>query len=341
VFPVALGSQLGSTVTMLLTAAGGRRNARLLGVATFLYKLAGVAVFVPCIPWANAFLNWTGFSMPTHVVLAQVLLVFLNAVVFYPWPQCLIQSSTFVLDRMRGADLRAPIYLDDGMLEIPSLAVQLLAREMIRLTNYIEALLQMLLYPERNGPGSPFQFLKKLLPDGIKDLTEACEQYMYAIQPPSIAEDRATGREYRTISYAMLSLRETSHLATGRFGKLLEEHGIDSLADEVGKTEWDKIAASFMETLRDAFHAFSLGDADLAQKAIKKEAEFEKFALLLRSHLLEGETGRRENSAVVDFVTMARRFLHAALEVVRGDVFVDLMRPEGEYRKAGEHFEQN
>jgi Na+/phosphate symporter len=287
-------------------------------VATFLYKLAGVIVFMPFIPWSDAFLAWLGFPMPTNIVLAQVFLVFLNAAIFYPWPQALLHGSSFVLRHMSGVDLSAPIYLDDDLLDIPSLAVRLLAKEMIRLTNYIEALLQMLFYPERDVGD-----LKKFLPDGIKDLTEACEQYMYAIQPPSIAEDRATGREYRTISYAMLSLREASHLATTRFVSPLEEQGRDALANEMGKPEWDKMAAFFMETVRDAFHAFSLGDADLAQRAIDKESEFEKFTSLLRSHLLLGETGRRENSAVVDFVNVARRFLHAALEVVRGDVLVD------------------
>ncbi|MDR1733004.1 MAG: Na/Pi symporter [Synergistaceae bacterium] len=334
VFPVSLGSHLGSTVAMLLAAAGGRRNARVLGVATFLYKLAGVLAFLPCIPWANAFLARLGFSMPTNIVLSQVLLVLLNAAIFYPWPQILVHGSSFLLTRVSGAGLREPVYLDDDLLEIPSLAVHLLAREMIRLTNYIEALLQMQFYPEKGGND-----LKNLLPDGIQDLTEACEQYMYAIQPPSIAEDRATVREYRTISYAMLSLRETSRLATGRLAELFREYRLDILAEEVGKSEWNQMTALFMETVRDAFHAFALGDADLAQEAIERSKEFEKFTSHLRGRLLEGETGRRGNSAVMDFATVARRFLHAAQEVVRGDVFAEWIQTESKNGEKGmEHF---
>ncbi|MDR2137869.1 MAG: Na/Pi symporter [Synergistaceae bacterium] len=327
VFPTALGAHLGSTVTMLLTAAGGRRNARMLGIATFLYKLAGTVAFIPSIPWANAFLDRIDFTMPVNIVSAQVLLVLWNAAIFYLWPQVLLHCSSFVVARMRGADLGAPIYLDEDLLEFPPLAVRLLTKEMIRLTNYIEALLRMRLYPEEDGGD-----LIKLLPNGIGELTEACEQYMYAIQPPSIAEDRATGREYRTISYAMLSLREISHLTTKRFGELLAEHGLQNLANEVGKADWDKMTASFIETARDAFHAFALGDADLAQRAIDKEEKFEKFTSILRSRILSGKTGRRENSAVVDFLAAERRCLHSALEIVRGDVFIKLMQPEAEDR---------
>jgi Na+/phosphate symporter len=256
--------------------------------------------------------------MQVNIAIGQTLLVLLNAAIFYPWPQILIHGSSFILSRLTGSSLRDPVYLDDDLVKIPALAVRLLAKEMIRLSNYIEALLQTQFYPERGGAE-----LKKLLPDGIADLTEACEQYMYAIHPPSIAEDRATVREYRTISYAMLSLRETSRLATGRIGELFGKYGLDELAGEVGKPDWDKMAALFMETARDAFHAFALGDADLAQRAIERSKEFEKVSSLLRVRLLEGETGRRESSAVMDFATLARRFLHAAQEVVRGDVFAE------------------
>jgi Na/Pi-cotransporter len=333
VFPVALGSHLGSTVTMLLAAMGGRRNARILGVATFIYKLTGVALFAPFIPLANVFLHRLGFSMPANIVFAQTILVLFNAAIFYPWPRLLIHISSFILSHLRVTDLRTPVYLDDGLLDIPSLAVPLLTKEMIRLTGYMEALLQMQLCREE-GNG-----LEKLLPDGIRDLTEACEQYMYAIQPPSIAEDSAAEREYRAISYVMLSLREASHIATSRIGAILEEQELDNLADKMGKMEWDKLVSCFMETVRDAFHAFSLGDADLALRAVERESEFENFTIILRSRLLAKETGTRKNSAVIDFIVVTRRFLHVALEIVRGGVFVDLMLPLGDnYRKAGKRF---
>lgn len=316
VFPVALGSHLGSTVTMLLAAMGGRQNARMLGLATFIYKLAGVVAFLPFIPWANAFLDWLGFPMPANIVWAQVLLVLLNAAIFYPWPEILISSSTYVLSHIQSTDLRSPIYLDDKLLEIPSLAIRLLAKEMIRLSNYIEAYLQMLLFPEKSGGE-----LRNLLPDGIKDLTEACEQYMYAVRPPSIAESPEIERDYRTVSYAMMSMKEASHVITGRFREIIEKNGIENLCGEMGAEECLVMKKSLMTTVRDAFHAFALGDADLAQKAIAAGTNFDRSLPRLRSRLLYnvGETRRRKDSALLDFTTLAFRLLYSALEVARGD----------------------
>ena len=317
VFPVALGSHLGSTVTMLLAATGGRQNARTLGVATFLYKLVGVVAFVPFIPWAHKFLDWLGFPMPINIVLAQVLLVILNAAIFYPWPEILIRMSTVLLSYIRSDDLRAPIYLDDKLLEFPSLAVRLLAKEMIRLSNYIEAYLLMLLYPQRGGGE-----LKGQLPQGISELTEACEHYMYEIRPLSIAENPEAEREYRTISYAVMSIREVSRIVTGRFRLILEEAETANLPREVGPRDWGRLSDAILDTVRDALHAFALGDADLAQDAIESGAEFDQAVHQMRTHMLRNvrRTGRREESSLIDFVTIAARLISAALEVARGDV---------------------
>ena len=181
VFPVTLAVHLGSAVTILLAASGGRHNARVLGTATFLYKLAGVAAFAPLVPWADAFMDMFAMSMPARIVSAQASVTLFNAAVFYPWPHALIRGGVFVLSRQRTPGLGAPAYLDNELLKIPPLAVKLLSKEMIRLTNYIEAFLQMQLYPEKGGGE-----LRKLLPAAINDLTEACEDYTHAIRPPTL-----------------------------------------------------------------------------------------------------------------------------------------------------------
>jgi hypothetical protein len=76
-----------------------------------------------------------------------------------------------------------------------------------------------------------------------------------------------------------------------------------------------------MGAVRDAFHAFSLGDAPLARKAAGLAAEFDESVRRLRSRLIftSGRTARRGKSELMDFVTVAGRVLRSALEVARGD----------------------
>ena len=315
VFPVVLGSHFGSGVIMLLAASGGRRNARVLGIATFLYKMAGAAAFVPLVPWMSSFLDGFAMSTPVRIVLSQALVVIFNAVIFYPWPQALIRGSVFVLSRQRAVNLGAPIYLDDNLLEIPPLAVKLLSKEMIRLTNYIEAFLQIRLYPEKGG-----EELKKLLPAAITELTETCENYTHAIHPPA-AEDPLALLEYRAVTYAMLSLREASRITTGPFRSLVEGWGSKPGGHIIDEAEWNDLESLFMKTLRDAFHAFSLGDGDLAQRAIEGEAMFEKAATRLRSKLLKEQSGYQ--SSLLDFIAVAGRLVRAALDVAKVDVLAE------------------
>ncbi|MDR2528135.1 MAG: Na/Pi symporter [Synergistaceae bacterium] len=313
VFPVALGAHLGSAVTMLLTAMGGRRNARALGAATFLYKLVGVVAFLPLVPWAEVLLIQVGLPTSSNVALAQTLVVLLNAAAFYAWPEPLARGSAFLLSFTRGAELGVPLYLDEKLLNFPSLATRLLAKEMVRLANHIEALLQTLLFPKWGG-----EELKGLLPTGITELAEACERYMYLIRPPAVAEDPDAGREYQTISYAMLSLKESAGLVTGHFRKAVE--GREGLADGAA---WNATARALLDIVRDAFHAFALGDASLAQKAVGAAAAFDAAIYSLRGKLLFGEEGRRgrerEESAFLEFITLSGQIARSALEVARGD----------------------
>jgi len=319
VFPIVLGAHLGSTIAVLLAASGGRHNARVLGVATFLYKLAGTLLFVPLMPWANVFLDNFMMPMAARIVLSQMLIMFFNAAIFYPWPHVLVSASVYVLSRQKTADLGAPVYLDDQLLEIPSLAVKLLSKEMIRLTNYIEAYLQMRLLPEKSGGE-----LENLLPEAITDLTSACENYAYSIPPPPVS-DKLALTEYKTVKYAMLSLREVSRITVGPFAegaeKVAEKHGVNPPAGEMDDAECSTLKSLFMKTMRHAFHAFSLGDSKLAEKALYGGAKFEKMTAMLRSSLLKRGDG--DDLRLLDFIAVKERMIRASLDMVRGDAIAE------------------
>jgi Na+/phosphate symporter len=184
---------------------------------------------------------------------------------------------------------------------------------MIRLTNYIEAYLQMQLYAEKNGGE-----LKELLPAAITDLTEACEGYMHAIRLPSDAEDHLALLEHKAVRYAMHSLREVSRITTGPFCDLVKESMIKPVEGEIDAAEWDSLRSLFMKVLRDAFHAFSLGDGELAQRAIDREAALEKSITVLRARFLKKKSG--DDSGFLNFVTVEGRLARAALDMVRGDI---------------------
>ena len=127
-------------------------------------------------------------------------------------------------------------------------------------------------------------------------------------------------QEHRTIAYAILSLREVSRITTGAFSDLIKECGPKPASGVMDDSEWSALSSLFMKILRDAFHAFSLGDWELAQRAIYGEEAFEKSTIELRSKLLKKGLGNA--SKLMDLVTVEGRLAHAALDMAREDLIL-------------------
>jgi Na+/phosphate symporter len=180
VLPVIFGAHAGSSVTVLIAGLSGKQNARKLGICTFVYKVLGVLILLPALPWLQGLLSGAAGGLAGKIVLAQVGVTLFNALVFYPFADALARFSGAIAERTGRERLAAPVYLDEDLLEIPSLAILLLSKEMIRLANYIEMYCQVLFVSAPNGDKT-FQEL----PGAIRELSEACEEYMYGIHIPS------------------------------------------------------------------------------------------------------------------------------------------------------------
>jgi phosphate:Na+ symporter len=304
VFPIVMASHLGGAVSALLASSGGRRSAKSLAAATLVYKLAGVAAFVPFAYAAGSLVS--SFTLTGRIAAAQIVLVLFNAALFYPWPHILTRCGDFV-SRFTASEGSIPApRLDADLLEIPALAIRLLSKEMVRLMNEIEATLRIALTRPGSRPSKEHQLLMRLLPAAMGELAEACERYMYAIHPPSEPE---TMREYRAVSSAMLALREASRLAAGR---------LSALAGGARTPQFARAAAIFLSATRDAFHAFALGNSELARRAEAGKAKFDRAAFELRRAL---PAGSRRNSAAVDVISDMEALLRSALNVARADLF--------------------
>jgi phosphate:Na+ symporter len=314
VLPVILGSHVGSSVTTLIAGMSGKQNARKLGICSFVYKVLCLPLYIPVLPWfENYIFNGPG-GLASKIVLAQVGVALYNAVVFYPFTETLARFSAAIAERAGRERLAAPVYLDEDLLEIPSLAILLLSKEMIRLANYIEMYCQVLFVSAPNGDRT-FQEL----PGAIRELSEACEEYMYGIHIPS--DDDVLRENYSTVSYSMVSFRQMAKILSGEL-RLLAEAGVGGqLARELGKTTWDELTRVAMTDIRLALRAFALGDVDFAVVAGKYEREFEELDRRIRLRLGADALNRRELAPLVDFLSQIFLLVKTSLEIARGEAY--------------------
>ena len=316
VLPVIFGAHAGSSVTVLIAGLSGKQNARKLGICTFVYKVLGVLILVPALPWLQDLLSGAAGGLAGKIVLAQVGVTLFNALVFYPFADALARFSGAIAERTGRKRLAAPVYLDEDLLEIPSLAILLLSKEMIRLANYIEMYCQILFVSGPNGNGNK-EFQE--LPGAIRELSEACEEYMYGIHIPS--DDDVLRENYSTVSYSMVSFRQMAKILSGEL-RLLAEAGVGGqLARELGKTTWDELTRVAMTDIRLALRAFALGDVDFAVVAGKYEREFEELDRRIRLRLGADALNRRELAPLVDFLSQIFLLVKTSLEIARGEAY--------------------
>ncbi len=314
VLPVILGSHVGSSVTTLIAGMSGKQNARKLGICSFVYKVLCLPLYIPVLPWfENYIFNGPG-GLASKIVLAQVGVALYNAVVFYPFTETLARFSAAIAERAGRERLAAPVYLDEDLLEIPSLAILLLSKEMIRLANYIEMYCQVLFVSAPNGDKT-FQEL----PGAIRELSEACEEYMYGIHIPS--DDDVLRENYSTVSYSMVSFRQMAKILSGELRLLAEAEVGGQLARELGKTTWDELTRVAMTDIRLALRAFALADVDFAAVAGKYEREFEELDRRIRLRLGADALNRRELAPLVDFLSQIFLLVKTSLEIARGEAY--------------------
>jgi phosphate:Na+ symporter len=318
VFPVVMGAHVGSSVTVLLAGLSGKQNARKLGICTFVYKLSGVLLLIPLLPWIEMLLSRAGGPISGTIVMAQVGMTVFNALVFYPFTDLLASISGQIAERTGGERLGSPVYLDEELVEVPSLSILLLSQEMIRLANYMELYCQILFFPEQGRR----EF--EQLPSAIRDLSETCEEYMYRIRIS--ADDERMRESYATVSYSMLAFRQMARILSGDLRRMAEQGTMALFRREVGEETWEALTRLAHTNIRLALRAFALGDADSASDTSRYEREFDELDRKIRARLGTEALNRRELSPLIDFLSQVYSLVKTSLEVARGEAYRTVAR---------------
>ena len=303
--PTALGAHIGSATMVLLAGLGGRLSAKRLGAATFCYKLTGGLTFALFAPLVHNWMVFDGVSAANELVLGQACIAIFNIILFLPLTNLL---STLSMRLIKGEnDLGQPKYLDDEMLTVPFIAVQLLSKEMARLSNGMEAYLQMLLEPQqREGREKLFNSLAA----SIDDLSLACQEYTYKIHVPGENEDLQ--RQFLSISHTMSILRGMAKSLCGSLkDRLVTEECRQMLRSRLGGEAWERWAKLSRRMMRTCLRAFVIGEKGLISQTSVLEAEHNRMSGQMRTELSEVSYDRAV-SRTIRMISLMQSFLSMA-----------------------------
>ncbi|MGI6075722.1 MAG: Na/Pi cotransporter family protein [Pyramidobacter sp.] len=311
--PIALGAHIGSTTMVVLAGMSGSLSAKRLGYATFFFKLIGGVVFLCVTPFVHRLFVFAGLPAEQELVYGQVLIATFNILLFLPFPELL----SWLAERfVSGAgSLGETRYIDEELLDVPELAVMLLSREMSRLSNYMEAYLQMLLEPQQRD--------KKLfgqLPSAIMALGQACQEFAYRVDVP--ADESKVGEDFTITSYTMSILRGMSKLLCGPIRDNLESPAIhEALEERLGVPLWNDWCKLSRRCMRDSLRAFVIGEKGLVESVEKQELALASLSSQIRREVGESSSYDRNASRAVRLVSLMQGFISMAKEVAEGEEF--------------------
>ncbi len=174
---VVIGANVGTTVTALLATIGATPNARRAAAAHVIFNVLTGAVALALLPWLIDALatarQWMGLQHDPAARLALFHTVFNLLGVALMWP--LATPLTHWLQqrfRAREEDEAQPQYLDANILQVPSLAVEALSREVARIGHVAVRMARGALAGARSDVLSRDQLIVSSLGDAAQTFTD-------------------------------------------------------------------------------------------------------------------------------------------------------------------------
>ncbi len=309
VYPVVIGSHIGSSVIVFIASLSGRKNARLLGIGSALYKVIGVAFMLPlsfAVPHGLEAISF--LSVELRCVALQFLVVWLNAFMLLPFTGFMAHGLRELASNDRES-IGEPAYLNPKLVDFPGLALPLLDKELARLAGFLERESDLIL------SGTDNLGVLARLRDGTDELMEVISDYFNSIE--------MSGREsmkvpYGRVAYALEALKGVKEVVNrGLFPSLYDDlsgRRKPPLPDERSAKEYN---ASLIELLRSSMGVIALGDLGMASDVDRWYEKLKELDENIRRDIFRrGSYGR---GGGLEYLAVGNQLAKACTQLTKGE----------------------
>ncbi len=139
--PAVLGANLGSTIIAFIASIGGGARSSRIAWGHLLFKLIGVALFVPFMGFLPPILNRVSFDLPHMVANMHTLFNFSISILFLPFTgKVSTLLDRFIPKKEEGDEFRLK-YLDKSFRSSPTLGAEQVEREILRMSDVVREML--------------------------------------------------------------------------------------------------------------------------------------------------------------------------------------------------------
>lgn len=263
--PVLLGDNIGTCITAILAAARTNTSARQVALSHVLFNFFGciiVIIFMGLFIKVVLFISPAG-DIARQIANAHSAFNIINTLIFLP----LITPFTRLVERLlpdKGDRVSVkPLYLDDNMLDTPSIALVLAEKEVTRMGQQALKNLEASLDALRQYDEEKVNYVSKH--EGIIDnLNQSITLYLTRISERGLSQ--ALSAKHTALMHACIDLeRIGDHAQTlaKRSRKIYEENITFS---EEAKAEMIRLGQLTLDALKISLDSFSQNDPKLAQQ---------------------------------------------------------------------------
>lgn len=134
-FPILFGQNIGTTTTALLSSVGANKTAKRAAIIHFLFNLIGTIIFITILwkPIEWIVLLITPSNVKAQIANAHTIFNLLNVILQFPFARYLVKAAEFLVKGEEVPSLEASIYLDERIIETPSIALGQANKEVLRM----------------------------------------------------------------------------------------------------------------------------------------------------------------------------------------------------------------
>ena len=305
-FPIVLGSNIGTCVTAMISSIGASKNARRAALMHMIFNVTGAALFL--VPFVRHFtidlVKNFAVSSQRQLANAHTFFNITNTLILLPFAAPIIKLVEKAVpitedEHARYSDMK---YLDDRILETPSIAIGQVIKEVLHMGNLAKKSYnyskKAILEDDIDVANKAFK-LEKVL----NKLEHSISKYMYEFSSKDLSPEQRNIIEglFSTISdierigdhsdnISELAVYKNSNNV--KFSKSAQEE-LDHMFERVGKS------------YKQALDAIKLNDLSLAKSILEREGEIDLLEKRLRKkHIQRLNVGKCDPSAGIIFLDM-------------------------------------
>lgn len=299
---LVLGANIGNVIAPLMASLKDPPQAARIPAGNMIMRLTGVFLVLASFQFLQPYLHYLGDDDARVLINFHMVFNICVAVLFLPFLGVVANITLRAIpDKKAGAedDAATPKYLDDRVLETPTVALTNAAREVLRLADMMDQMLQLVWQSFQKNDLSLFDKIRKI-DNTVDRLYKLLKSYLVRITQETM-NDSEGKRHFQILNFAT-NIEHVGDIIDRNLISLAEKRvraKVDFSAD--GKKELDNLFQLVIDSVRLAQTVFISGDVRLARqlvddKAIIKRAEKEASV----NHLSRLQKGVPETMATSD-----------------------------------------